>query len=70
MKKKKKAKAVAKVKFFEKKLHSFLDLWKDHIKDEIKIHAKLLRGNEGLPQHIKETIRLHRSFLNKMEKLV
>jgi len=70
MKKKKKARVVLKAKAFEKKLHSFLDIWKEHIKDEIKVHAKLLRGRESLSQHVKETIRLHRGFLQKMEKLV
>ncbi len=64
------AKLAKSEKQLERKLHLFLDAWKEHVRDEIRIHAKLLRGRQSLSGHVRETIRIHRKFLLKMEKLV
>ncbi|MFH1056749.1 MAG: hypothetical protein V1717_03070 [Candidatus Micrarchaeota archaeon] len=53
----------------EKRLHSFLDVWKQHVHDEIAIHKALLSGKQGLDQHLNETIRVHQKFIDKLKKI-
>ncbi|GEM_PF-7025888 len=53
----------------EKRLHKFMDAWKKHIHDEIRIHKELLAGKHGLKKHLDETINIHAEFLKQLKKI-
>ncbi len=53
----------------EKHFHRFLDLWNDHIQEQINVHEAILRGRESLKAHVKRTQKIHREFLKKLSKL-
>ncbi|MEM4255469.1 MAG: hypothetical protein QXR53_04055 [Candidatus Norongarragalinales archaeon] len=53
----------------EKRLHKFIDAWKRHIHDEIRIHKDLLSGKRGLEKHLDETISIHARFLKQLKKI-
>ena len=52
-----------------RKLHRFLEVWKEHIHDEIQIHRELLEGKQGFGKHLKSTIAIHEKFVNRIKKL-
>lgn len=53
----------------ERKLHKFLDAWREHIHDEIAVHKELLAGKQTLPGHLSATMRIHKKFLKELQKL-
>lgn len=53
----------------EKRFHHFLDLWNDHIQEQINIHERILAGRESLKQHITRTKLAHKKFLQKLSKI-
>lgn len=53
----------------EKRFHHFLDLWNDHIQEQINIHERILAGKESLRQHIAHTKLAHKKFLQRLTKL-
>ncbi|MBI4360238.1 hypothetical protein HY572_00515 [Candidatus Micrarchaeota archaeon] len=56
-------------KHAEKRFHVFLDLWNDHIQEQINIHERILAGKESLKQHIARTKLAHKKFLQKLSKI-
>lgn len=53
----------------EEKFHAFMDVWRQHIHEEIAIHKAMFAGKHSLKQHLKDTKRIHESFLKKLKKL-
>ncbi len=53
----------------EKRLHNFMDAWKRHIHEEIRIHKQLLEGKHGFDKHLDETIAIHAKFLKELQKI-
>ncbi|MBS3070605.1 hypothetical protein J4220_03810 [Candidatus Micrarchaeota archaeon] len=53
----------------EKRLHNFMDAWKRHIHEEIRIHKQLLEGKHGFDRHLDETIAIHAKFLKELQKI-
>lgn len=72
MKKRSKAKKTITIKIklpSEKRMHKFMDVWKRHIHDEIRIHRDLLAGKHGFDKHLDETISIHAKFLKDLKKI-
>lgn len=55
-------------KELEKRLHSFLKAWKEHIHDEISIHRDLMKDG-NLHKHLKKTKDIHSRFIKKLTKI-
>lgn len=53
----------------EKRMHNFMDAWKRHIHEEIRIHKQLLEGKHGFDKHLDETIAIHAKFLKELQKI-
>lgn len=50
-------------------MHHFMNVWKKHIHDEIRIHKDLLAGKHGFDKHLDETITIHAQFLKELRKI-
>lgn len=53
----------------EAKMHKFMDAWKKHIHDEIRIHRELLEGKRNLGKHLDDTIKIHEKFVKELRKI-
>ncbi len=51
------------------KFNAFMDAWKDHVHEEISIHKRLLQGRENFDAHLKETVGIHKKFINRISRL-
>jgi len=51
------------------KFNRFVDAWKAHVHEEIAIHKRLLQGKESFDKHLKETVGIHKKFIDKISKL-
>ncbi len=52
-----------------RKLHDFAVAWREHARDELKIHKQLLSRKRSFAQHLRDTVRIHKKFLSKLKKL-
>ncbi|NYZ75565.1 hypothetical protein H0O03_04870 [Candidatus Micrarchaeota archaeon] len=51
-----------------KKFHEFAEIWREHAKEEVAVHRKMIGGHKNLRKHVKETIRIQKKFLAKLKK--
>jgi hypothetical protein len=58
-------------KKFERKMHDFLDAWRSHLREELKLHQELLKAKDKkrLDAHVKKAAKHHSTFVKKLNKL-
>lgn len=60
---------LAKGKALHKKLDKFLNVWKAHVKHELRLHHHMRAGKKTLAHHVKQSIVIHKKLLEKLRKL-
>jgi hypothetical protein len=56
-------------KNLEKKFRNFLKIWREHIRDEIGVHKKMLSGRQPFPKHVKNTWSIHEKMFKRLKKI-
>lgn len=58
-------------KKFERKMHDFLDAWRSHLREELKLHQELLvtKDKARIDAHVKRAAKHHADFVARLNSL-
>jgi hypothetical protein len=69
MKKTKRKKATGAGIALSRLFHAFVLEWREHVKKQIALHKTFRKGGRHLDSYLKQTIRIQRGFLSKIQKI-
>jgi CYTH domain-containing protein len=58
-------------KKYERKMHVFLDAWRAHLREELRLHQELLKSKnqKTLDMHVARAAAHHAAFVKKLNNL-
>ncbi len=58
-------------KKYERKMHDFLEAWRAHLREELRLHQELLKSSSkaSLDKHVARAAAHHAAFVKKLNNL-